>query len=636
MASATGVGAQCYRGQVTIRSVIALTVVCGSACIALEAQLASDKQAIAVVNVDNPYVFTTPNQPHMFTVTAQSAIDNDTINLGGIHFENSFGCQNFRIEPVTLPAQVCGGSAQQSGCPRDLPFFVTYLGNGMESCNIAIDWMGNGSAAALIGSGTSYLRLSSDVSAPSMAVTPDAIDFGQIGVGTLSSQQYVTVTNTGSVALLVNPTAMGAIPNAVTVTPVAQLVAHTLGVGSAERYTIECKPPAAMAYSASLRFTAGPIVKMANFTCQGVTSGITINPSPVSFSSTLIGKAPPDQTLMITSGNAGTIINSAILDSVATSNNVSIRSQTPSNTPVGTGFPITLHYAADKPHDTGALGKLVIRVSSDSVPREVTINGQALLGSIGTNPASVEFGPVCLNTTTVSDVDVFANAAGSVTLSRPEPPGAPFVFTSTTGLPVLLQGNHAGGTTLRIAAMPTATGEASATLQLPTDIPGGQPYPLPLHLTAVPRGVGATPQSVQFGTVARNTSTSGREVTLTNCGADALMITAASISGTDPGEFAIVSPSNFAVSLAPTEHLTFLVIMSAHDVNGDKSALLHIEHSGGTTDVQLGGTVGSAANSGNDRETYYGCRVARGSSPGWAGALVVTASLVMARRRRRR
>lgn len=637
MAIGTAVLAQWYCGDVQIRSVIALTVVCGSACIALETQLASETQAVAVVNVDNPYVFTVSQQPHTFKVTTASSTEIDDVT--GIRFDNAFGCQNFRLVAPTLPAHICGGSAFQSGCATDVAFDVTYTGTGTESCNVAIDWTGgsgSGSGVALAESGTSYLRLSSDVSAPSLSVAPAAIDFGQIGSNTPSAPQVVTVTNTGNVALFVNPAALGAIPTAFTVTPAASLVAHMLAVGSAENYTIVCTPPAATTYSAALRFTAGSIVKMANFTCQGVTSGIGISPNPVAFMPTLVGKAPPDQTVTITGGSA-TKISSVTLDATAVANNVVIRNPPmPDITIPSSGVPITLHYAADKPHDTGPLGKLIIRASSDSQPREVTINGQALVGSIGTNPANVDFGPVCVNTTAVRDVEVFANAAGAVVLSRPDPPGAPFAFAASTGLPVTLQGNHVGGTTLRIAAMPTSAGEFSATLQLPTDIPGGQPYPLPIQMNAAPRGVGATPQVLQFGSVGRNTSTSGREVTLTNCGPDKLTVTAASITGTDPGEFVIAAPSNPAVTLQPTEYLTFLVVMSAHDVIGDKSALLHIEHSGGTTDVQLQGSVGAASTTSKDRETYYGCRIASGSSSGLPGALVVMTSLVMARRRRRR
>lgn len=602
--------------------------------------MASETSAVAVVIADNPYVFTASQQSHAFTVTAQSSTDSD--DVVAIRFSNSFACQNFRIEPVALPGHVCGGSAQEPGCPKNLPFTVTYLGTGKESCDIAIDWMGggsgsgSGSVSALTGSGTSYLRLSSDVSAPNMSVDPVSIDFGQTAIGTPSSQQLVTVTNTGSVALVVSGSLVGNGSNAFFPTPagMAPLSSHVLGVGSADRYWVYCQPNVAGMFSAGLRFTAGSIVKTSTLTCQGVTSDLTITPSPVTFDSTLIGKPPGDQTVRITSANMATKITSVSLDATAMGNNVIIRSAPPPGSFASDEGTVILSYAADKPHDSGPLGKLVIRASTDSAPREVTINGQALVGSIGTNPVSVDFGTVCVETTSTRDVEVFANAAGSVTLSRPEPPGAPFAFVSSTGLPVVLQGNHVGGTTLHIATFAAAVGDASATLQLPTDIPNSAPYPLPLHATIVPRGIGATPDKVQFGTVVRNTSSSGREVTLTNCGSDTLTIAAASIIGNDPGEFAIVAPSDPTVSLLSTESLTFLVIMSAHDVLGDKSAKLQIEHSSGTTDVDLEGTVGSGSSGSGDRETYYGCQVGTGSPFGASGALAVAMSWLLGRRRR--
>lgn len=604
---------------------------------ALETELGSVAQEVAVVS-DNPFTFTMSQQTHTFVVGTQFPTDNDMI----LSIQpNAATCPNFRLGlgPSPFPARVCGGSGG-AGCPAQFAFPVTYTGASNESCTMDINW--SSGPVALGGSGTAKLNLNSAISAPAMSVAPAIIDFGQVTSGTASTANMVTVTNTGTVALLLSGMEAGSNPAVFPVSPVgtATLTSHMLGVGSAEVFRVTCTPPlsiGAITYTASLEVTAnttmGAIMKTSMFTCQGVVSGLTVVPTQVAFPSTLVGRPPPDQTVRI-SGSATTQLSSIILDAAAINNNVVIQTAPPPGTAIGAGVSITLHYAATQAHDLGPLGKLIIRTPTEA--REIAISGEALVGSIGTNPASVDLGAVCVGSTAGIDVEVFANAAGSVTVTRPPQPVAPFAYTSSATFPVQLPGNHLGNAVLHVTAAPTSVGDFSGSLRLPNDIPGISLVTVPLTATGAAGGVAATPELVQFGTIAPNSSTANQAVTLTNCSKANVQVTAALLTGQDAAEFALVGPANPAMTLKPGDHETFLVVMSAHDALGDKSATLRIEHDGVATEVQLEGTVSSGSNNKGtaDRETYYGCQVGAGSGGAVPGVLVLATAWSLRRRRR--
>lgn len=591
-------------------------------------------QAVTFVNGDNPFTFTSAQIAHTFVVGAQFPTEDATIQ--SVRPDNASSCQNFRIMASPVPARVCGGSAG-SGCPLEYSFAVTYIGVGAESCIVDIDWS-TGSPVALGGTITTQLFLNSNVSAPAMTVVPATIDFGQIVVGTTSSVSEVTLTNTGTVALFVSGMKVGPNPGAFTVTPVPPAMLgsnHMLNVGSAETFQVTCTPPSGSTFMASLQFTAnaGTIMKSSNFTCQGVMSSLTVTPTQITFPSRLVGRSPPDQTVRIVSSGPA-MLSSVSLDATAQGNNVRIASAPPLGTQLSQGISITLHYEADMPHSAGLLGKLIVKSSADPIAREIAISGEALNGSIGTNPASADLGTVCIGSPSAVDVEVFANADGPVIVDEPPAPSAPFSYATTASFPALLPGNHVGGITLRVSAAPAAVGDFSGSLRLPNNIPGFSLFTLPLSATGAAPGVGATPEVVQFGTIARNSSTSVREVTLSNCSKANVAVTRAFIAGKDTADFVLVSPANPAMTLQPGAHETFLVIMSSHDVRGDRSASLRIEHDGQATEVQLEGTVSDSAG-GADRETYYGCQVGAGNASGLAGP-VGLAFISMRRRRRRK
>jgi MYXO-CTERM domain-containing protein len=284
-------------------------------------------------------------------------------------------------------------------------------------------------------------------------------------------------------------------------------------------------------------------------------------------------------------------------------------------------------------HASGPLGNLIVRVASDTTDRNVALNGEALAGALATNPASVEFGPLCLGgSAAMRAVMVYDPAPGDVRVTGvTQPANAVFsVLPASVGLGVAVLGKHAEEKTMIVSAKPTAAGELVDMFTLRTNIPSQPTLDIGLHLTGLAAGVAPSPSLVHFGALATGSTSSGKQVQLTNCGTGGIDVTDAHFEGADPTEFVIVLPTDLHATLQPTESITYTMIMTPKR-DGTKSANLVIAYSGGMATVPLDGTGfgGDPTGNGSDRETYYGCSAGRGAS--WPA---IGIALLALRRRR--
>jgi MYXO-CTERM domain-containing protein len=163
---------------------------------------------------------------------------------------------------------------------------------------------------------------------------------------------------------------------------------------------------------------------------------------------------------------------------------------------------------------------------------------------------------------------------------------------------------------------------------LTSDVPNKPTTEVPVTGVVLAGGIAATPNVVNFGTAAIGTTTSIKEVQLTNCGTGPLMFNRASIAGRDAGDFTLIG-AHAPRLLQPTESEVFMVVMQPES-SGYKMAQLVIEHGEGMTLADLDGTGDGMLTGGKDRETYYACSTGRGA------ALWPIALALLALRRRRR
>ena len=570
-----------------------------------------------------------------FTVYPAGSGDDDfiqSIYLGGT-CSTSQWMLDLTLDSQTIPgARVCGDSviiasgAAPTGdlvlCPSSYTFGVNFAGTqlGLSSCIVFIQTI---SASGSGGSGSFYqLNLTGSGSGSSgITVTPSMINFQDVQQMTTSSPVPVTVKNDGSSSLTVNGSLSGA---AYTVTP-PPATNIVLGPGSAAFYDVTCRPPGVGPQPGTLAFSAsdGDSGSVA-LSCNGINSSININPSQVTFDPTLVGRAPPPKTVTITGPSTATL-DTVELDATAMASGVTITSPSVVGMQIGTGKTVTLAYDAAAVHENGPLGVLRIQASGDAV-RNVGISGEALLGGIGTNPSTLEFGGVCAGASARKDLEIYANEPGNILLSEVMPPRAPFAATVAGMLPKTLLGNHTGPSVQVTVTLQAPTAMVlDDSLMLVSNVPTKEMTSVPLHAIVLEGGIAATPSAVHFGSVMSGSTTSIREVQLSNCSETDLDFQSAALAGLDAGEFTLIGAYP-PKTLHPTESQIVMVVMQPRST-GTKTAQLVLTHSAGQTVVDLEGDgLGEA----KDRETYYACSTGRPSA-----AWPLLLALLALRRRRR-
>jgi hypothetical protein len=608
---------------------VAVAVVVASACTALHYSTTSQQ---SVVLSTYSYTFPGPGSAP-FTVSATSSSDSDYLQSVSMTCSSHWSLWLDPNDP--FPVHICGsagsgGSAisQDDGlnmCPHSYTFYANFqpTSPGQYSCNVTVVSM----SAFGSGSSTQILMLTGSGSgSEGITVSPEKIDFGDVQINTQSSPyNYVVVTNNGSAALTVN----GSLDNsAFAVTGNSNYTSFSLGSNASSSFSVTCTPPLVGAHAGTLTFTdtSGQYTGAVSLACNGINSTVNVAPTQITFDKTLVGSPPKEESVRITGGTVMTTIDTVTLDAAAIAAGVTFVNN-PQGLPVGTGQDIVLAYSAAAMHAAGPLGSLSVKVSSDTTARNIAISGEALLGGVGTNPASIEFGAVCASSKVTKDVEVYASEAGDVMVQSLTPPAAPFEATAVDVLPKGLVGNHGGQSiTVRASMVPTVAGDFTDAFTLTSNVPNAGTTEVQLHGIALSGGIAATPDLVHFGTTSIGTTSSIKQVQFSNCGTTDLAFTGVTLTGTDATDFTLIG-ANPPRAIKPTESELIMVVMQPK-ADGFKTAQLVIAHGAGNTTVDLDGTGEGGEN--KERETYYACSAGRG-----AGLWPIAFALLLLRRRRR-
>ena len=521
------------------------------------------------------------------------------------------------------------GSGSASCVPNSYTFDVDFTpsGPGPAGCTYLVSYMpssGGTQSFMITLSGMGQAQTSALTISPPNGST---LNFGDITQNTSSGAQTVTIMNTGTAALSV----AGTISGQYTITPVApaQFPNEALAPGVSASYDLVCHPTALGAAPGSLLFTSAAPMRGISLACNGVApTALTVSPLPANFATTLVGRPPVDVDVLIQNTSAA-----------ATTLNVSLAANTPELTlttnpngqPIAVGgmAHAILHYSAATERTMTQLGTLNVNYTAGT-NNPVVINGEALTGTLGVSPGmAYDFGPVCVNQTVTQPVTLYASASGKVVVSSVTAPALPFTSTTTNGT---LQANHGNMLMLTAGVTPTVPGNLSDKITIHTNL-ATMPNPeIALTATALPAGVTPTPDALHFGPAHTMTTTTGKEVIVSNCGSSPITFTSATIEGASAAEFAVVSALPTA-AVGQKSSTTFLVVMTPQ-TNGQKAAQLVLVYDHGTIMIDLDGDgFGLADPSNGDRTTYYACNA--GGAGGVAGGLAV-AVLVLRRRRRRR
>jgi Abnormal spindle-like microcephaly-assoc'd, ASPM-SPD-2-Hydin len=302
-----------------------------------------------------------------------------------------------------------------------------------------------------------------------LQVTPNAINFGSVGVGSSAKQNFI-VSNRGSAQItLKNVSAIGSGFG------IAGFSGSTvLAPGHSLQLTAAFKPTSAGQQNGSISVTTATQSSqvMGSLTGMGATSALSMTPSAVGFGKVSVG-SPSTQTLRLTNdGNESVAIKSV----TATGNGFSESGlSTPQTLTPNQSVTFTVEFDPKSAgEETGTLS-----VTASGATIAVNLNGVGVASSAQLVPSttSVPFGNVAVGTTATQQVTLTSSGNTSVDISSVSLAGSGYTFTGVAAHTILAPDQSA---ILKIDFDPKTSGNASGTVTISSNAPNS---PLIIHLT---------------------------------------------------------------------------------------------------------------------------------------------------------
>jgi hypothetical protein len=375
----------------------------------------------------------------------------------------------------------CGTSvAAGASCGISVTFTPATTGPLTASLTIA-DNAGGGSATqtvALSGTGAT---------APTAGLSPSTMTFGSQAVGSTSSAQVATLTNTGGSALTISSIGITG-PFAKTST-----CGSSLAAGASCTVSVTFSPATATATSGTLTVSdnAAGSPQTVTLTGTGITPpGASLSPASIAFSpSQVVGTPSAARTVTLTNTGGGTLtITSLSLTNgsfVETSASTCGTSLAPS-----AACTIAIEF---KPLVAGTIsGSLMVADNAPNSPQSVTLTGPGVAAGVGFQPSTgLVFPGEPLNTSSAPQYVTLTNTSSTTALSISSiaitgANASDFSIGSNTCPMSSVSTLAAGGTCkISVSFSPTTGGSLSASLTVNDSAPGS-PHSLQLS------GAGAT------------------------------------------------------------------------------------------------------------------------------------------------
>jgi hypothetical protein len=190
----------------------------------------------------------------------------------------------------------CGSSmAAGANCAINVTFTPSASGPATAALNIADNVSGSPQTVSLSGTGT----------APAVSLSPASLAFGSLAIGTSSTAQTITLTNSGNAALGITSLAVSGTN--------ASDFAETNNCGSSVAAGANCtisvtfKPAAAGTRTAAITLTdsATGSPQTVSLTGTGAASAVSLSPTTLSFGSEAVDEVSTSQVVTLTNtGNA--------------------------------------------------------------------------------------------------------------------------------------------------------------------------------------------------------------------------------------------------------------------------------------------------------------------------------------------
>jgi hypothetical protein len=491
--------------------------------------------------------------------TGTAALTPGIITVSG-DFSETDNCQN---------ATVSAGAS----CTIQVTFTPTQTGSRTGLLTINANVTGGTLTVSLSGTGSASGVLS---------LTPSTLSFGGWQVGTTSTAQQVTATNSGSTA----------IPFTSGITGPFFIASNGCGNSAPANgscyLTVTFTPTQAGAATGTLTFTDAPGTQSVALSGTGLaapTDGLST--TTLTFSGTVEGQLSTAQTVTLTN-NGGVPLTSIVISvsgAFQQTNNCATSLAANSSCAISVQF---------DPTATGTqTGTLSITDATRTQPETVALSGTGLAPpALGVSPASLTF----LGTVgqTISPQTVTVNNTGGAPLANVGfqingLSASSFSYGATTCASLA----PGGSCTVQVTFTPTSAGGATASLVVSSSTSGVAAVSVSLSGTGqTPAGLSVIPAQLAFPIVTPGQSSPALPVTLTNTGGS----TATSLTLTATPPFSLVQ-NTCGASLAAGAICSVGAVFSP-SLNGPYTGTLTIASPSLTTSTVIplsgmGGTPGS-------------------------------------------
>jgi hypothetical protein len=485
---------------------------------------------------------------------------------------------DFSFTAGTLPITVTPGNSTSV----DVTFTPSAAGSRVAALTLTDSAAGSPQTIALSGTGT----------APIASLSPGSLNFGSQLVNTTSALLPITVSNSGTAALVISQLLVSG-SNSGDFSLAAAARPIMVAPGNSTTLVVSFTPAAAGARSAVLNVSDNAGGSPQSVTLSGTGTASTASLSMVSAldlgSSLLNVTSATKQIAVSNTGSSNLVISTIAISGL----NATEFAYTSAPLPLTVGpSGVTSISVNFTPAGTGLRAAiLTLTDNATGSPQTVALTGTGTgTAIVALTPPSLNFGnqnvnsPSAVQAVVVGNTGTNALVISGVSMMGTYP--GDFAY-SASPLPITV--SPGSTSTINVTFTPSAAGVRAATLQL-ADNASGSPQLLAVSGTGVVPALGISPSGVGFGNQTVATTSSATPITISNTGVGNLVISNLALSGLNAADFAFSAPA-MPLIVASGNSATVSVTFSPSTTGGRAATLSVTDNASGSPQtVGLTGT----------------------------------------------
>jgi sugar lactone lactonase YvrE len=366
----------------------------------------------------------------------------------------------------------------------------------------------SGTVTITDGAGTQVASLNGQGTNPGLAVSPSFEIFGAQVAGTTSQAQTLTVTNTGTAALTLNPITVS---NNLIESDQCPAIFQP---GANCTVSLSFSPTSTGTLSGSMVISdaSGLVSTLVTAAGQGTLPGITTSPSTLSFGSLAVGTTSQGQTVTVTNTGTAPLQIGAVSGTGDFAETDTCSSQT-----IAAGSYCVISVTMTPTTVGTRTGTIQFNDSADGL-HAIALNGMGQQAGVSVTPTGLAFG----SSPIVSSAQAASAAGTSLSVTISNTGSAPLELGGFSTQGDFTEADNCGASvaaaatcTLSVKFAPTALGHRTGTLTI-TDNAGGGSQRISLAGDGSPAGLILTPPIINFGVQPKGDTSKAQTATLSN------------------------------------------------------------------------------------------------------------------------